>query len=162
MASLNNVQLNLPYTTHKRASWANTAFLIESLVLLAFVAVSVAVMSMMFAYSVSTTQKAENLSEAVIVAQSAAEEFSSNPYAVANNIKVGAGVVQNGNSSFSVDCSIVQTKTRNGILYTAHISVFPKDDTQAEDEGATYKTTVTRYVSNTEAGVSTNQEVAHE
>lgn len=133
-----------------RHSWANTAFLIETLVLLAFLAASIAIIAQLFAYSVSTAKGAKDLSNAAIVAQNAAEEFSSNPAAVSAGTKVGQGVAAYGTENYNVQVEISEKSETNGTLFTALITVTPRNDESGKNE---YKLTTTRYLSN---GASAN------
>lgn len=127
----------------RNRSSRGAAFIVESLILLVFVAASIAVFTQLFSASIATATKATDLTEAAIVAQSAAEEFSSNPEAVAAGQAVGQGYALNGSGDFSVKCEVAQTKTNAGTLYNATISVFKN----AEGD-AIYELNATRYLSN--------------
>lgn len=155
----------------ERKSWTGTAFLIESLVLLVFLAGTIAVLAQLFAYSVSTANSAQQLSQAATVAQNAAEEFSSNPVAVAEGQQVGQGVALNGTSDFAVTCTVTANEEDNGTLYVAHIAVSPRAATgagaaAANNAGAAeaaYELDTARYVgiiSNDEGFTSTDDEDA--
>lgn len=61
----------------------NTAFLIEALVLMAVLIASMAVFTQLFTHSAVAAHQAEDLTRATLLAQNAAEEFSSDPAAVA-------------------------------------------------------------------------------
>ena len=121
-----------------RAPLANTAFLVESLVLLFFLVAALAVFTQIFASSASNSADASRLSAACEVAENAAEEFSANPQAVADGQAVGAGVAATGASGFSVNCDVSQQAYESGTLYTAHISV-------ADDEGTAYELDATSF-----------------
>ncbi len=57
----------------------NTAFLIEALVLMAVLIASMAVFTQLFTHSAVAAHQAEELTRATLLAQNAAEEFSSDP-----------------------------------------------------------------------------------
>ena len=65
----------------KRASWSGTAFLVEALVLLAFLAASLGVLSAVFITSLEDSVEAERLEAAVTLASDAAEQFAAHPLA---------------------------------------------------------------------------------
>lgn len=74
----------------------NTAFLIEALVLMAVLIASMAVFTQLFTHSAVAAHQAEELTRATLLAQNAAEEFSSDPAAVAAGKTVGQGVARRG------------------------------------------------------------------
>lgn len=122
-----------------RAPLANTAFLVESMVLLFFLVAALAVFTQVFASSVSNSAEANRLSAATEVAQNAAEEFSANPVAVAQNRAVGAGIASDGANGFSVNCDVTSENNDAGTLYSAHIEV-------SDDEGVAYELDAASFV----------------
>ena len=114
----------------------NTAFLIEALVLMAVLIASMAVFTQLFTHSAVAAHQAEDLTRATLLAQNAAEEFSSDPAAVAAGKTVGQGVAAGNVSAGDVD-SDAQGR---GTLYTAHITV-------SDDSGEVYALDASRYES---------------
>lgn len=140
---------NLPFssrTANKSAekSRSNTAFLVESIVLLFFLVAALAIFTQMFGSSINNSFKASQLSAATEVAQSAAEEFCSNPEAVAQGQAIGAGIAAKGTDQFKVTCDTETQNQGSGILYQATITVSEK--TASEGEDPVYSLDVSRYV----------------
>ena len=90
----------------------NTAFLIEALVLMAVLIASMAVFTQLFTHSAVAAHQAEELTRATLLAQNAAEEFSSDPAAVAAGKTVGQGVAAgnvsavDGSDGLAVSCDV--------------------------------------------------------
>lgn len=66
-------------TSNVKPSWHGKAFLVEALVLLAFLAMSLAVLITLFVNARLESAGGERLAQAVHLAQNAAEEFAANP-----------------------------------------------------------------------------------
>lgn len=124
----------------ERTNWSGTAFMVEALVLLAVLVACMAVFTQLFTHALSTANDSERLSNAVTVAQSAAEEFSADPAAVYAGQPVGEGVAANGADGLDVTCDVSRAQQGAGTMYTAHISV-------ADANGPVYELDTTRYVS---------------
>lgn len=123
----------------------NTAFLIEALVLMAVLIASMAVFTQLFTYSAVAAHQAEELTRATLLAQNAAEEFSSDPAAVAAGKTVGQGAAGNvsavdGSDGLTVSCDVDSDAQGRGTLYTAHITV-------SDDSGEVYALDASRYES---------------
>lgn len=131
-------------STGGRPSWMNTAFLVEALVLLVVLIASMAVFTQLFASSASTANHADRMTQAVLAAENAAEEFSSNPAAVASGREVGEGVAAGSTAvadgDLAVTCEVESESTSAGTLYTAHITV-------SDDSEQLYELDAKRYVS---------------
>ena len=123
-----------------KTPWKSTAFMIEALVLLFVLVASLAVFTTLFAQSATNAHQAKRISEASVVAQNAAEEFSSDAAAVAAGQTVGAGVAKNGSDGFNVKCDVTSQKESTGTMYTAHITV-------SDSAGTAYELDTTHYVS---------------
>ena len=108
----------------------NTAFLIEALVLMAVLIASMAVFTQLFTHSAVAAHQAEELTKATLLAQNAAEEFSSDPAAVAAGKTVG----------LTVSCDVDSDAQGRGALYTARITV-------SDDSGEVYALDASRYES---------------
>lgn len=133
-------RLNSSITSRKeKSAWSSTAFMVEVLVLLFFLVASMAIFAQLFASSVTTSANANRLSQATVIAQNAAEEFSADPSAVATGKQVGTGVTAKGADDMDVTCDVTTKKTAAGTCYTAHISVLDEGDT-------VYELDATRYV----------------
>ena len=108
----------------RRSNWSNTAFLVESLVLLFFLIACLAVFTQMFAHSWQASSDASRLSAACVVAQNATEEFEANPQAVQNGT---FDVNDASGTSFRVSRTVESEAAAAGTMYTVHIAV--SDDT---------------------------------
>jgi Tfp pilus assembly protein PilV len=120
--------------------WSKTAFMVEALILLVVLIASMAVFTQLFARSWTRANESDRLTNAVVVAQNAAEEFCSDPVAVKNGQTVGQGIAKNGSGNFKVECKVTETSKEAGTLYTANISV-------SDGEGVVYQVTSSQYVS---------------
>lgn len=127
-------------TSASRPSFSKTAFMVESMVLLIVLIACMAVFIQLFTRSLSAADSSSELTQAIIVAQNAAEEFSADPVAVTQGKPVGEGVAANGSDGLTVTCKVCDTATDAGTLYTARITV-------SNDGGKIYSLTSTRYVS---------------
>lgn len=114
----------------------NTAFLIEALVLMAVLIASMAVFTQLFTHSAVAAHQAEELTRATLLAQNAAEEFSSDPAAVA----AGNVSAVDGSDGLTVSCDVDSDAQGRGTLYTAHITV-------SDDSGEVYALDASRYES---------------
>lgn len=120
----------------RRSNWSNTAFLVESLVLLFFLIACLAVFTQMFAHSWQASSDASRLSAACVVAQNAAEEFEANPQTAHNDtIDVSAA----SGTNFHVSRTIESEATATGTMYTVHIAV-------SDDTGEVYSLEAQRYM----------------
>lgn len=108
------------------SSWASAAFIVESVVLLLFLAASLAVLTSVFAQSLKGSVESARLDAAVIEATNAAERFAADP-------AHAEPVVQSG--GFVVTCDVTGEKRAGGTLYRAEVKVFAADG-GAEGEGA--------------------------
>ena len=122
----------------RRSNWSNTAFLVESLVLLFFLIACLAVFTQMFAHSWQASSDASKLSAACVVAQNAAEEFEANPQAVQNDTIDVSDVSDAIGTSFHVSRSVESEAAAAGTMYTVHIAV-------SDDTGEVYSLEAQRY-----------------
>ncbi len=127
-------------TNISRSAFSKTAFMIEAMVLLVVLIACMAVFVQLFTRSLSAATNSSELTQAIVIAQNAAEEFSADPAAVKDGADLGEGVTVNGSDDFSVTCKVTDTATDAGTLYTARITV-------SNDDGKVYSLTSTRYVS---------------
>lgn len=112
------------------------AFLIEALVVLAFLMASLAVFVKLFTSAQLEGLGANNLSQAVILASNTAEEFSVDPTGVQETTTEG---------NFVVTCEVAEEEHDAGTLYNATITV-----TDGTNELYTLRTA--RYVSTPNGG----------
>lgn len=143
-----------------RRPWHGAAFVVESLVLLAFLVASLAVVISLMGDAHARGQAADELSNAIIAASNSAEEFAADPagagdgdtawYAVVDGalVEVGASAGAGGanagdvggNAAYAVTRAVEREAQPAGTLYRAHIAV--------KREGATvYELDTSRYVS---------------
>ena len=123
----------------RRSNWSNTAFLVESLVLLFFLIACLAVFTQMFAHSWQASSDASKLSAACVVAQNAAEEFEANPQAAQNDTIDVNDVNDASGTNFHVSRTIESEATATGTMYTVHIAV-------SDDTGEVYSLEAQRYM----------------
>lgn len=115
--------------------WHGTAFLIEALVLVAFLMAALAVVLSLFASARAEEARAARLSEAVTLAQNAAEAFAATDEPV-SRVRQEAGAQTGDLYVVAVDVAAEERAT--GTLYTATISVSAADTPEGADvaEGA--------------------------
>ncbi len=116
------------------------AFVVEALLLLVALIAAMAVFTQLFAGSMTTANQAKRTSNAAIVAQNAAEEFSADAASVAAGKTVGAGVAANGAEGFDVKCDVNSAEQGAGTMYSAHITV-------SDSAGVAYELDTSHYVS---------------
>ncbi len=133
-------------------SWTGLAFVVEALTLLFAIAVSMAVFTSLYAKAGKMAARSENLTTAIQMAQSAAEEFSNDPAAVAAGTSVGLGYAagEKDTDELAVTCTVDAQATDAGTLYRAHIAVVETGD--GGDEAASapaelFSLDASRYVS---------------
>ena len=115
------------------------AFLIEALVVLAFLMLSLAVFVTLFSGAQLEARSSNRMSEAVQLAINRAEEFSVDP-AHADGEKEEDGL--------RLTCEVKPTKRAVGTLYEATITVHD----ERYDQQGIYTLTTSRYVSNSAGG----------
>ena len=115
------------------------AFLIEALVVLAFLMISLAVFVKLFSSAQLEARSSNRMSEAVQLATNRAEEFSCDPTHAAG---------EKEEDGLRLTCEVTPTKRAAGILYEATITVH---DDRYEQQGI-YTLVTSRYVSNGAGG----------
>lgn len=122
--------------TQRSKGHRGSAFLIEALVVLAFLMMALAVFVQLFSKAQIQGLGANKLSEAILVATNYAEEFSANPKGVETQVV---------KDDLTATCSVEESKQKGGTLYEATIEV---------SDGTTtiYTLTTSRYVSNATNG----------
>ncbi len=118
-----------------RATWHGTAFVLEAVVLLLFIAISMAVVCTLFAKSFEIDQQAQQLTRALTLAttgaQNGAETFAANPddescpatmtYSFDGESFTPQETYVSG--MYTVKRTVTADATNAGVLYQAHIEV---------------------------------------
>lgn len=105
----------------RRSPWTSIAFMVESVLLLVFLAGSLAVLTQVFVTSLNHSVQSRTLDAATIAASSIAEHFASNPTDVQEQTQLG---------DLLVKCTVSDEKRAAGTMYRAHIDVY---STYSED-----------------------------
>lgn len=121
-----------------KTPWTNTAFMIESLVLLFVLVASLAVFTALFAYSADSAKQAQRISDATAIAQNAAEEFSANPASAEAGKSVGAAASAQA-EGFAVSYDVTAQPQAAGTFYSVHITV-------SDSQGEAYALDAARFV----------------
>lgn len=132
-------------------TWHGTAFVVEALVLLVFLAFTLAVFMQLFGAAHNRGLEERQLTQAVLLASNAAEEFAAAPLAGTSSetfdsngnaldasAETGAGEAAN---AYVVLCEVVPVHMEGGALLRASITVSCDDET-------IYALETSRYVSN--------------
>ncbi len=127
---------NAAQRNKRRSNWTNTAFLVESLVLLFFLIACLAVFTQMFAHSWQASSDASKLSAACVVAQNAAEEFEANPQAAQSGTVDVTGA---NDTNFHVSRTVESEAAATGTMHTIRIDV-------SDDAGEVYSLEAQRYM----------------
>ena len=98
----------------RQASRTRSTFMVEALLLLAFVLILLAITVSLFAFASETSTNAQRMQEAADIAQNTAEEFISDPEAMPDAQTVGDYIVR---------CDIDREKTDAGVMYDARVTV---------------------------------------
>lgn len=116
--------------SHVKSSWHGKAFLVEALVLLAFLVMSLAVLITLFVNARLESAGGARLAQAVHLAQNAAEEFAANP-----TDAEALAIVQDG---LAVSARLSYEPHESGTLVRAVITVTEQSEEAAADgEAAT-------------------------
>lgn len=107
-------EFGTPTTSRTRNSHRGMAFLVEALVVLAFLMTSLAVFVQLFSSAQLQGMRATRLSEAVMAATNTAEQFSANP------ASVQPSATENG---LTITCTVEEEPHTSGKLYNATITV---------------------------------------
>ena len=128
-----------------RPLWSGTAFLVEALLLLVFLAASLAVFAQLFAMAADKTAESDRLSRAVAAADNVAEQFAANPHAVSAVKEVDDLVVV---------CDVVDEPHDGGTLHKATITVYERSSAEATGSVSTgdsvFSVSTARYESEVE------------
>lgn len=109
-------------TTGRRTSKSGTAFLIEALLLLVFLAGSLAVLMQLDADATERGRESENLTCAVVLATNAAEEFTADPVGALSSPAVWR------DGDFLVSREVTDDPCESGAMYEATITVWHTEE----------------------------------
>lgn len=137
--------------TENRRSWHGGAFIVESLVLLAFLMAALAVVVQLTGIAHERGTEADHLSNAVTLAANNAEAFAADPasgsmtasFTIANGSLVEVdGTPDAGNeaATYLLDRTVEQHAKGSGTLYTAHIAVTQGGETVYALDTSCYST----------------------
>lgn len=119
-----------------RTSWSSVAFIVESILLLVFLVASLAVLTQVFAASLTRSIESRALDASTIAAASVAERFAADPTSVQERTQMGDLVVV---------CDVTEERRSAGTMYDATITVY---DVGASSTGdAVYTLSTSRYES---------------
>lgn len=117
-----------------RSTWASVAFMVESVVLLVFLAAALAVLTNVFATALASSVESGVQDEAVVAASSVAERFAADPVDLEPEIALG---------SLHVSSAVTQERRAGGTMYRAEIAVY--DATGRGDGEPLYTLTTSCY-----------------
>ncbi len=130
-----------------RRPWHGGAFVVESLVLLAFLVAALAVTIQLMGVSHERGTQADRMSNAIILASNDAEAFAANPQAgnVSANFQNADGALREtgegddaSGTAYQVSRTVSQQSEAAGTLYQAHIAVTADGETVYELDTARY------------------------
>ena len=113
-------------------TWHGTAFVVEALVLLAFLAFALAMFMQLFGAAHNRGVEERQLTQAVLLASNAAEEFAAMPLAGTQSEAF------DGDGDYLVTREVVPESTEGGTLYHAGITVSRDGEVVYELETARY------------------------
>ena len=135
-------------------TWHGTAFVVEALVLLVFLAFALAVFMQLFGAAHNRGVEERQLTQAVLLASNAAEEFAAAPLAGTSSEAFGGdggtlgsetGTGADAEDAYIVSREVLPERTEGGTLYRANITVSCGGE-------AVYELETSRYVSDGAAG----------
>lgn len=107
-----------------KRSWTGAAFIVESLLLLAFMAGTLAVLLNIFAQSYTVGSQSQDKALAIVAATNTAETFAAAPE---------EGLFISPEGDFVTNCVVEAEKTSSGTMYYAHIAVYSLSDIEVHD-----------------------------
>lgn len=123
-------------TSHDRPAWSGMALVIEAMVLLLFLAGSLAIITQLFAAASTRAQSGRKLAEAVALATTEAERFAADPANAEGTFTEG---------DLTILCNVTSETSETGTLYHATIDV--RDTASGHgDAEPIYTLTTTRYL----------------
>lgn len=110
--------------SHARATWSSVAFVVESILLLVFLAASLAVLTKVFSASLNASVESRTLDAATIAAGSIAEHFAADPTGIDERTELG---------DLLIVCDVTDEQRKDGTLYHASIAVYDKTGTHGDE-----------------------------
>ena len=155
MVDKNTASLHVRRGLSPSVNASNRAFVVEALILLAFLAVAVAIVLQLFAAAGVQSREAHKLSLSEHLATNTAESFGVNPKTVPSIVYYDAdgNPLENEKGAiYSVETTITPQRTEAGTIYTADIVVTNYE--LRYDGNVTYELQTKRYLSALEGGGS--------
>lgn len=120
----------------ERAVWPGAAFIVEALLLLVFLAGSLAVLMSLNADAERTGRESANLMNAIVLASNSAEQFAADPQAVVGAQSLDAGETD-ANVVYQDNLLLIREvgaeTTEGGTLFHATITVWDQEDVVGVD-----------------------------
>ena len=130
----------------RKASWHGKAFLVEALVLLVFLVASLSILVSLFVQARTEADEGERLSQAVQLAQNAAEEFAADP--------AGAQGLALQNDGLVATVQVGEEPHESGSLLNATVTVVDEEGGGSIAAGEEiYRLDTARYVPGFEGGL---------
>ncbi|HAM16265.1 MAG TPA: hypothetical protein DCP91_10520 [Eggerthellaceae bacterium] len=118
-----------------KSTWSSIAFIVESILLLVFLAGSLAVLTQVFSAALNHSVESRTLDAATIAATSIAEHFAANPDDVAEETVLG---------DLRIVCKVSDEPRAGGVMRYADIAVY---DIGGKTGGPIYTIATSRYES---------------
>lgn len=132
----------------RKASWHGKAFLVEALVLLVFLVASLSILVALFVQARTEADEGERLSQAVQLAQNAAEEFAADPVGVGSQ---GLAIEDGG---LVATVRVGEEAHESGSLLNATVTVVDEEGGGSIEAGEEiYRLDTARYVPGFEGGL---------
>ncbi len=130
----------------RKASWHGKAFLVEALVLLVFLVASLSILVALFVQARTEADEGERLSQAVQLAQNAAEEFAADP--------VGSQGLAIEDGGLVATVQVGEEAHESGSLLNATVTVVDEEGGGSIEAGEEiYRLDTARYVPGFEGGL---------
>lgn len=130
----------------RKASWHGKAFLVEALVLLVFLVASLSILVSLFVQARTEADEGERLSQAVQLAQNAAEEFAADP--------AGAQGLALQDDGLVATVQVGEDPHESGLLLNATVTVVDEEGGGSIAAGEEiYRLDTARYVPGFEGGL---------
>lgn len=130
----------------RKASWHGKAFLVEALVLLVFLVASLSILVALFVQARTEADEGERLSQAVQLAQNAAEEFAADP--------VGSQGLAIEDGGLVATVQVGEEAHESGSLLNATVTVVDEEGGGSIEAGEEiYRLDTARYVLGFEGGL---------
>lgn len=125
--------------SHVTPAWHGKAFLVEAMVILAFLVVSLAILISVFVHARIESAQGAHQTEAIHLAQNAAEQFSADP--------AGSQGLVLAQDELRATVEVTPEPHEDGTLYRATVSVVDEAGVGRHDQNAeTYRLDTARYV----------------